>query len=112
MLTSDDCKTGGPNVVGILNWRAKFRNRTFSPGRSRQCQFLNQRLPAEKVHFSFDKSVENMWTRRIEEISLFKNGIEMLMPDKQYVVSLGPSQLFLNKVGVGWIKRSGSTIPQ
>ena len=55
------------------------------------------RLPAEKLHFTFDKSVENMWTRKIEEISLFKNGIEILMPGKEYVVSLGPSQLYLNK---------------
>ncbi len=55
------------------------------------------RLPAEKVHFTFDKSVENMWTRKIEEISLFKNGIEIFIPGKEYVVSLGPSQLYLNK---------------
>ena len=55
------------------------------------------RLPAEKVYFTFDKSVENMWTRKIEEISLFKNGIEILMPSKEYVVSLGPSQLYLSK---------------
>lgn len=55
------------------------------------------RLPAEKVHFAFDKSVENMWTRKIEEISLFENGIEILMPGKEYVVSLGPSQLYLSK---------------
>ena len=32
MLTSDDCKTGGPNVLGILNWKTKFRNRTLSRG--------------------------------------------------------------------------------
>ena len=55
------------------------------------------RTPAEKVYFTFDKSVENMWTRKIEEISLFKDGIEILMPGKEYVVSLGPSQLYLSK---------------
>lgn len=38
-----------------------------------------------------------MWTRKIEEISLFKDGIEILMPGKEYVVSLGPSQLYLSK---------------
>jgi DNA uptake protein ComE-like DNA-binding protein len=55
------------------------------------------RLPAEKVYFTFDKSVENMWTRKIEEISFFKNGIEILLPGKEYAVPLGPSWLFLNK---------------
>lgn len=55
------------------------------------------RTPAEKIYFTFDKSVENMWTRKIEEISLFKDGIEILMPGKEYVVSLGPSQLYLSK---------------
>jgi DNA uptake protein ComE-like DNA-binding protein len=55
------------------------------------------RSPAEKVRFTFDKSVENMWTRKIEEVPLFKNGIEILLPGKEYAVSLGPHWLFLNK---------------
>ncbi len=53
------------------------------------------RSPAENVLFSFDKSFENMFGRRIEEFSLFKNGIRLLQSGKEYVIHLGMSHLFL-----------------
>ena len=59
MLTSDDFKTDEPNVQGILKWRAKIRNRTFSPGRNRQCQFLNHLLSLKLIVTPFSM------TRRI-----------------------------------------------
>ena len=55
------------------------------------------RTPAEEVHFTFDEVIENVWKRKIDEIPLFKNGIELLLPGKEYVIHLGPLQLFLNK---------------
>ncbi len=55
------------------------------------------RSPAEKVCFTLDKIIENVWKRKLDEIPLFKNGIEILLPGKEYVIHLGPLQLFLNK---------------
>ena len=55
------------------------------------------RTPAEKVYFTFDETIENVRKKKIDEIPLFKNGIEILLPGKEYVIHLGPLQLFLNK---------------
>lgn len=56
----------------------------------------NGKTAAEKVGFKFDKSVENIWKKKIEELPLFKEGITFFPPGKEFVVTLGPTHLFLS----------------
>lgn len=52
---------------------------------------------ARKVSFKFDKSVENIWKKKIDELPLFQDGIAFFPPCKEYVVVLGQSGLFLGE---------------
>lgn len=56
----------------------------------------NGKTTAEKVNFKFDRSIENMWKKKIEELPLFKEGIAFFPPGKEFVVTLGPTYLFLS----------------
>jgi len=56
----------------------------------------NGKTAAERVGFKFDRSIENMWKKKIEELPLFKEGITFFPPGKEFVVTLGPTYLFLS----------------
>lgn len=56
----------------------------------------NGKTAAEKVSFKFDKSVENIWKKKIEELPLFKGGMTFFPPGKEFVVTLGPTYFFLS----------------
>lgn len=56
----------------------------------------NGKTAAERVGFKFDRSIENMWKKKIEELPLFKEGITVFPPGKEFVVTLGPTYLFLS----------------
>jgi len=55
----------------------------------------NGKTAAEKVSFKFDKSVENIWKKKIEELPLFKRGMIFFPPSKEFVITLGPTYFFL-----------------
>ncbi|HON03129.1 MAG TPA: helix-hairpin-helix domain-containing protein [Paludibacteraceae bacterium] len=52
---------------------------------------------AESVTFNIDKNIENMWKNTIGEMPLFKEGVAFFPPGREFVVTLGPTWLFLNK---------------
>ena len=57
----------------------------------------NGKTAAQKVSFKFDKSVENIWGNKIDELPLFKDGIIFFPPGKEFVITLGQSWLFLGE---------------
>lgn len=57
----------------------------------------NGKTAAQKVRFKFDKSVENIWRKKIDELPLFKDGITFFPPGKEFVITLGQAWLFLSE---------------
>lgn len=57
----------------------------------------NGKTAAQKVRFKFDKSVENIWRKKIDELPLFKDGVTFFPPGKEFVITLGQAGLFLSE---------------
>ncbi|MCG3114929.1 MAG: helix-hairpin-helix domain-containing protein [Candidatus Manganitrophus sp. SA1] len=57
----------------------------------------NGKTAAQQVRFKFDKSIENIWKEKVDQLPLFKDGIDFLAPGKQYSIALGPTHFWLGK---------------
>jgi DNA uptake protein ComE-like DNA-binding protein len=65
---------------------------------------------AHSVTFKLDKSIVNMWRRKLDEMPIFRSGVAVFAPGKQIVITLGPAHLFFGKNDVGEQQLANFTI--
>jgi len=52
---------------------------------------------AQMVKFNLDKNVETIWKKKLDEMPIFKSGITLFTPGKEFIITLGPDTLFLGR---------------